>query len=68
MNVHRRSRRPNFYGSGFDRFWGCPICHRALSIAEVIKLHCEICNATVTPTETLGPEAAATQSRDERFA
>ncbi|MBB6484848.1 hypothetical protein GGD46_002128 [Rhizobium lusitanum] len=68
MSVHRRSRRPNFHGGGFDHFWGCPICHRTLSIAEVIELHCEGCNATVNPTETFGPEFATAQSRDERSA
>ncbi|WP_167669641.1 hypothetical protein [Rhizobium lusitanum] len=35
----------------FDRFWDCPGCHRAMSIAEIIELHCENCDAAVEPAE-----------------
>ncbi len=48
MIASRKDRRSTDY---FDCFWGCPACHRSLSIAEVIELHCEYCNAAVEPTE-----------------
>lgn len=65
MSVSRSGRRPNFPGRGFDHFWGCPICDRALSIAEVIELHCEGCNATVKPREAFGSMLAQKQSGEE---
>lgn len=35
----------------FDRFWGCPGCLRALSIAEIIERHCEDCDTDIQPTQ-----------------
>jgi hypothetical protein len=47
-NGNRRTASPAGY---FDRFWGCPGCLRILSIAEIIELHCEGCDAAVEPAE-----------------
>lgn len=46
-----RGRKSYLQTGYFDRFWDCPGCHRALSIAEIIELHCENCDAAVEPAE-----------------
>ncbi|API52820.1 hypothetical protein BMW22_15435 [Rhizobium leguminosarum] len=33
------------------RYTGCPICAKALSIAEVIERHCENCGRPTSPEE-----------------
>ncbi|RUM06848.1 hypothetical protein [Rhizobium chutanense] len=33
------------------RYSGCPICAKALSIAEVIERHCEACGRPTRPKE-----------------
>ncbi|MBY3383034.1 hypothetical protein [Rhizobium laguerreae] len=33
------------------RYTGCPICAKALSIAEVIERHCENCDRPTSPEE-----------------
>ncbi|MBY2968118.1 hypothetical protein [Rhizobium leguminosarum] len=33
------------------RYTGCPICAKALSIAEVIERHCENCDRPTRPEE-----------------
>ncbi|MBY5816661.1 hypothetical protein HFN60_13545 [Rhizobium leguminosarum] len=33
------------------RYTGCPICAKALSIAEVIERHCENCDRPTRPKE-----------------
>ncbi|PST19297.1 hypothetical protein C7U61_12230 [Rhizobium sp. JAB6] len=45
------NRRVTSRAGYFDRFWGCPGCFRILSIAEVIELHCENCDAAIEPAE-----------------
>ncbi|MCH4544711.1 hypothetical protein MK632_02785 [Rhizobium changzhiense] len=43
------------------RYTGCPICAKALSIAEVIERHCENCNRPTRPEdmrETMIPPGA----------
>ncbi|WP_206427914.1 hypothetical protein [Rhizobium sp. CIAT894] len=35
------------------RYSGCPICAKALSIAEVIERHCEACDRPTSPKEML---------------
>lgn len=59
MIASSRDRRSRFQTSYFEQFWGCPICRRGLSIAEVIELHCESCNAAVEPAEMAGAEPMA---------
>ncbi|WP_259671337.1 MULTISPECIES: hypothetical protein [unclassified Rhizobium] len=36
---------------GSRRFTGCPMCGKALSIAEVIERHCENCDRQTSPKE-----------------
>ncbi|TIX88606.1 hypothetical protein BSK43_018180 [Rhizobium sp. P44RR-XXIV] len=64
MIASRRNRKSTDY---FDSFWGCPTCHRSLSIAEVIELHCEYCNAAVEPTEMADTQPTAEASSFERL-
>ena len=59
MIASRRGRKSYLQTGYFDRFWGCPGCHRALSIAEIIELHCENCDAAVEPAEMGNMEPAA---------
>ncbi|MBY5354582.1 hypothetical protein HFO94_13750 [Rhizobium leguminosarum] len=33
------------------RYTGCPMCSKALSIAEVIERHCENCDRPTSPKE-----------------
>ncbi|TAU25579.1 hypothetical protein [Rhizobium ruizarguesonis] len=43
------------------RYTGCPICAKALSIAEVIERHCENCDRPSRPeeiSETMIPPGA----------
>lgn len=63
----RRGRRPHFQAGYFDHFWGCPVCHRALSIAEVIELHCEECGTAVEPAEMVGAGSMNGPSDSERL-
>ena len=51
MIIGSGSRRAASRAGYFDRFWGCPGCLRILSIAEIIELHCENCDAAVEPAE-----------------
>lgn len=67
MIARKRGRRSHFQASYFDHFWGCPICHRSLSIAEVIELHCESCNAAVEPALMAGAEPMAVSPDCERL-
>lgn len=59
MIASSKGRRSHFQTSYFDHFWGCPVCRRSLSIAEVIELHCEHCNATVEPADIADAELMA---------
>lgn len=56
MIANRTGRRSSFQTSSFDRFWSCPVCHRGLSIAEIIELHCEACNEAVEPADMADAE------------
>jgi len=67
MIARKRGRRSHFQASYFDHFWGCPICHRSLSIAEVIELHCESCNAAVEPADMANAEPIAGSPDWERL-
>jgi len=54
-----RGRKSYLQTGYFDRFWDCPGCHRALSIAEIIELHCENCDAAVAEMDDAEPVTPA---------
>ncbi|MBX5197585.1 hypothetical protein HJB82_20060 [Rhizobium sp. NZLR10] len=40
------------------RYTGCPLCGKALSIAEVIERHCENCGRQTAPKEMWQPRSS----------
>ncbi len=61
------SRRAVPQAGYFDRLWGCPGCLRILSIAEIIELHCEDCDAAVVPAEMTEAKSIAWTADEEMF-
>ncbi|MBY5768158.1 hypothetical protein HFO06_34685 [Rhizobium leguminosarum] len=50
MTISTMTAAPEIQPPG-RRYTGCPICAKALSIAEVIERHCENCDWSTSPEE-----------------